>query len=139
MDSLCPPRLGFVSASAIRIRLVPGGFARCVALYQSNPCVFARSSVGFLPERARSAACRGAGGVYFPRNSRVPALLAPGAALGGLELRVRTVSWVCVIWRAMRKQSTSQPGALFLRMWAWVVADQNLSGFGQITVDVAGC
>jgi hypothetical protein len=33
----------------------------------------------------------------------------------------------------------SQPGDLFLRMWARVVGDQNLSGFGQITVDVMGC
>jgi hypothetical protein len=65
-------------------------------------------------------------------------LLAPSASLGGLEPRVRTVSWVCVIWRAMRKQ-VNPPGALFLRMKARVVADQNLSGFGQITVDVMGC
>jgi len=71
MDSLAPPRLGLVSASAIRIRLVADLLA---AWRRTNPILGSTGgSVGFLYERARSAACRGAGAVYFPRNSRVSA------------------------------------------------------------------
>jgi hypothetical protein len=103
MDSLAPPRLGFVPASAIRIRLVADLLA---AWRRTNPILpFTRSSVlrlvfclGARDQRPAEVRARFIFPVILGR------LLAPGAALGGLEPRGRTFSWVCVIWRAMRKQ-----------------------------------